>query len=127
MGIIVSSLAAQIAWRRRWILVRGMNHLKVETWNPIWACYAVMCDTEDTTALWENIEVFNAAPYLCWIERKCFELEGHEPFGVIFFHVPRWKQEEFKAATENYMRRQEWMTPGFKELAEEIYEELNEI
>lgn len=104
-----------------------MSHLKLSTWNPIWACYAILCDTDDTTALWDNVEAFDAAPMLCWIERKCYVLEGHEPFGIILFHVPKWKRGAFEEAAENYVKRQEWMTPGFKQLADEIYEELSEI
>ena len=103
----------------------GKNYLKVESRSLTHACYAIFCDLDDTTALWDNLEFFEAAAW-SWIEKKCYQLEDNKPFGIAFIHILKWKCDKAEAAFDNYVKRQEWMTPGFSQLCDEIWKELSE-
>ena len=101
------------------------NWLELRCWNPLYKIYAVYCNVENTDALWDNLEGFDAIGGV-WFERRCYKTEEHPPFGLILVHVPKWKSENAEAAFDNYVRRQEWETPGFREIMTEDCQKIFE-
>lgn len=105
------------------VMERAPAYIKLDSWSPLFACYGVFGDVDDLTSLWENLEGFDAATG-AWIERKSYSLVEHEPFGFVFVHVLRWRQENAIQAFENYARRLEWEHHGYMDLKDEIMAEV---
>ncbi len=99
--------------------------IKLDDWHLLRDQYVIFGDLEDIDALRDNFEFFNVTPlWLVRIDRESFSLEGHDPLGLIFMRVPKWRREEAKKAFANYANRMEWKHKGYKKLAIGVMAEI---